>query len=552
MKNYIAFLLLALIYTSQLMAHGDDDHQESSPPTTTNQSMAMRISFEGEYLEAVIAMNDQEWEIYVDDANSNIPVDAQLSLDWNGESVSVHQEALGVYHAEPPLSLATRDKPIEGILVLTLITDTQAELLSANVAFAPNSDSAHHSHCGHWIMVGVLLLLAALAWWWFKNRRIGRQMRAHALVIPVLLSVASIGAFQSNKAIAHGDDEHSHENESPALNAALNQSPKRLADGQIYIPKPSQRLMDIRTQKLDITTHTLSWQLNAHVVMNPNGNGLVQATQNGRVVPAGKTLPNLGSKVKADQILAYLEPTLTQTEMSNTQASLAKASAQLQATESRLQRLEQIRDSVSQKEMESVRAELAALSAEKEALDASLHKKIPLRSPVDGSINDVRVLAGQLVDAGATVFELITPNALLIEAAAYNEQMVQSFDHAVFVRQGNEYPVQLLGVSRRLKDQAMPVQFKLTTDTTVLPLGAVGTVLINSKENQPGVLVPQSALLRADNGRQQVVIKTAPETFRMVSVEVMPQPNNNALITAGLQSSARVVIQGASLIQQVR
>lgn len=533
------------------MAHGDDDHQEASPPTTTNLAMAMRVNMEGEHLEAVIAMNDQEWEIYVDDADTNIPVDAQLTLEWNGERVNVHQEALGVYHAEPPLSLATRDKSIEGVLVLTLITDTHAELLSASVKFAPITDTAHHSHLAYWMFFGILSLVAALTWW-FKKKRTGNHVRAQTLLIPALLSVASMSLFQTNKAIAHGGEEHSHENESPALNVTLNQSPKRLADGQIYIPKPSQRLMDIRTQKRDVAEHALSWQLNAQVVMNPNGNGLVQATQSGRVIPAGKALPSLGSKVKANQILAYLEPTLTQTEVSNTQAALAKASAQLQATENRWQRLEQIRDSVSQKEMESVRAELAALRAEKEALDASLNKKLPLRSPVDGSVNDVRVLAGQLVDAGATIFELITPNALLIEAAAYNEQMVQSFDRAVFVRQGNEYPVQLLGVGRRLKDQAVPVQFKLTTETTVLPLGAIGSVLINSKESQLGILVPQSALLRADDGRQQVVIKTAPETFRMVAVEVMPQPNNNALITAGIQSSARVVIQGASLIQQVR
>jgi len=64
--------------------------------------------------------------------------------------------------------------------------------------------------------------------------------------------------------------------------------------------------------------------------------------------------------------------------------------------------------------------------------------------------------------------------------------------------------------------------------------------------------VPASALTRNTANQVVVWVKTAPERFTARVVRSEPLDGVRVLVTGGLQAGERVVVQGASLLAQIR
>ena len=105
---------------------------------------------------------------------------------------------------------------------------------------------------------------------------------AGAALIGLGLLLTSGGAF------AHGSEDHSHGEEdkdkAPAAAAPMamtgtgtgaSESPRRLPDGSLYVPKPSQRLLSIRTTVAKPQEAAQTVQLSGQIVADPNGGGHV-------------------------------------------------------------------------------------------------------------------------------------------------------------------------------------------------------------------------------------------------------------------------------------
>ncbi|QGX39052.1 efflux RND transporter periplasmic adaptor subunit [Permianibacter aggregans] len=529
--NVSTLILTLVLSATSVFGHGGEEHSHGDEtPATSTANTSARLALEGEQLEAVLVYSETPWQLYLDDRDRNAPVDAELNIDLDGQTLAVERVDNGSYQlAVPENSLGKHS------IVIAVTSEQYNELLLADFTVSADQEAAHQ----HWSWWWLTLLLVPLAGWLFWRKR----QAATAVLIMTFVGASTDG-------FAHGDEQHSHESELPTTLGSA--SPMRLPDGQLFVPKPSQRLMNVRTEKTALDSHTLSYRLNAQVIADPSGSGLVQATQTGRVLPAGKRLPQLGAEVKAGAVLAYLEPVLSQGERASLQAEHAQVQSQLQLAEQRWQRLQQIRDSVPRKEWEAAQADVDALRVHATSLQQSLHAKLPLTAPVSGVISDVKIVAGAIADTGQTLFEIVTPKAFLVEALAFDEAMAAQIKDAVFVHQGNEYALSFIGAGRKLRDQAVPVQFRLREPAERLSVGAIGSALVVSGQQQSGVLVPQSALLRGDDGRQMLVIKLAPEIFALRAVEAQAQPNATALVTSGLQGGERVVVSGASLLQQVR
>jgi cobalt-zinc-cadmium efflux system membrane fusion protein len=83
---------------------------------------------------------------------------------------------------------------------------------------------------------------------------------------------------------------------------------QRLADGSLFVPKPVQRQLGMRTQPARIGDLAATIELNGKVIADPNTGGRVQATFAGSVMPGPKGMPTAGTQGGQGRVLAWLRP----------------------------------------------------------------------------------------------------------------------------------------------------------------------------------------------------------------------------------------------------
>ena len=103
--------------------------------------------------------------------------------------------------------------------------------------------------------------------------------------------------------------------------------PQRLPDGSVFLPKPTQRLLGVRTERAQGGEWPRTFELNGRVVMDPNAGGQVQALNAGRIEPGPRGLPHLGQPVRRGEVLAYVRPAAAPLERSSQAAQLAELRA---------------------------------------------------------------------------------------------------------------------------------------------------------------------------------------------------------------------------------
>ncbi|HVL75152.1 MAG TPA: efflux RND transporter periplasmic adaptor subunit, partial [Noviherbaspirillum sp.] len=233
-------------------------------------------------------------------------------------------------------------------------------------------------------------------------------------------------------AFAHGGEDHSHDaeaktNPGKALPVLVgSESPSRLPDGSVFLPKGSQNLLEVRTVLTSLGDVSQTVELKGRVKADPSAGGQVQAPQMGRIVANGVGLPALGQSVKAGQVLAWLEPVVGSVERGNQQAQLAQIRNELAQAERRVERYAQLEGSIPQKEIDAAVSELQALKQQKAALDGGLSARQPLVAPASGVLSNVAVVAGQVVDAKETIFTVVDPQRLIVEALAYDARLANN------------------------------------------------------------------------------------------------------------------------------
>jgi cobalt-zinc-cadmium efflux system membrane fusion protein len=140
-------------------------------------------------------------------------------------------------------------------------------------------------------------------------------MKPLALIPVLCLALATI---------AYAGDGHDH-GDAPA--AANSSGPKRLPDGGVFLPKPAQRQIGVRTLPVEEGALPRSFELSGKVVMDPNAGGKVQALIAGRLEPGPRGFPSLGQRVNKGEVLAWVVPSTGMIERSNQSAQLAELRA---------------------------------------------------------------------------------------------------------------------------------------------------------------------------------------------------------------------------------
>ncbi|MBN9341315.1 MAG: HlyD family efflux transporter periplasmic adaptor subunit [Comamonadaceae bacterium] len=344
-----------------------------------------------------------------------------------------------------------------------------------------------------------------------------------------------------------------HEGHDDAPAAVGGDGPRRLPDGSVFLPKPAQHQLGVRTLPVQAGEHPQAFELAGTVAMDPNAGGKVQATLAGRLEAGPRGLPVLGQAVRKGEVLAYVVPTAGAIERSNQLAQQAELRAAQGLARQRVARLQALADTVARKDIEAAEAELQSLTQRLAAVGAGLQQRDALVAPASGVIASANAVAGQVVDARELVFEVVDPRHLRIEALAYDPAQAQDIASAHLALGGQALPLRFLGAARSLREQALPLSF--TADGQALATLALGQpvrVVAQTRARVAGMAVPVAALQRNAANQSIVWVKTAPERFAPRVVRHVPLDGVLVAVTAGLHAGERVATEAASLINQVR
>lgn len=374
-------------------------------------------------------------------------------------------------------------------------------------------------------------------------KRCTTQTRLTACLAALALSLGLASLAPAGEGHDHGD--------APAAPSA--NGPQRLPDGSVFLPKPAQRQLGVRTLLAEAGELPRSFELNGKVVMDPNAGGKVQPLHAGRIEPGPRGLPSPGQPVRRGEVLAYVAPSAPPIERANQAAQLAELRASKSLADKRVARLRELADTVPRREIEAAESEARSLAERIDALGLGLSSREALLAPVSGVIASANAVAGQVVDARELVFEIVDPSRLQIEALAFDAAIATSIGSASLAVGAERVPLRFVGAARSLREQALPLRFGAEGQAlSALAIGQPVRVFVQSKDRVKGIALPLAALMKNPANQSVVWVKTAPERFEPRTVTVQALDGLRVAVTSGLRPGDRVATQGATLINQLR
>ena len=341
--------------------------------------------------------------------------------------------------------------------------------------------------------------------------------------------------------------------------ATSGDTPKRLPDGSVFLPKMSQRQLGVRTMLAQEKSLPKTIELTGRVIADPNAAGRVQPTHAGRVEAGPRGLPQLGQIVRKGEVLAVVRASSSPVERANQVAQGAELRGNLEQARQRVARLSQLEGTVPAKEIEAAKSEVRSLEQRLAAVGAGVSAVETLTAPVTGVIAATHVTLGQVVDARELLFEIIDPTRLKIEASAFDAALLSSMATTAGAASaspaaGISIPLEFSGAGRTLREGAIPLQFRALAGTQSVPLAVNQPVkvLIQMKDHVKGFALPAGAIVKNQSNLDMVWVHTGAEQFEARTVSQIALDGATVSITSGLKAGDRVVTQGAPLVNQVR
>jgi cobalt-zinc-cadmium efflux system membrane fusion protein len=531
--------------------HGDE--------AATPSAVSPRVAMPGELYDVVAIYKGGRLTFYVDRLSDNAPVtDAKLEVTAGSKQFELAAGADGTF--------ATEAGELAGGGSQELIVSIQApggDDLVGGTLDIPSSAGAGKGQTDH----GVLPALRPL---WSQITSISgagaAAIFAGGLLVGLLcgslvarrrIRPAMVLLFVAATALpargGPGGEGHAHGNDASAQ--VVSDAPHRLPDGSVFLPKPTQRLLEVRTAVVENGEVRRTVALPGRIIASPHQSGIVQSINGGRISIAGGRLPTLGQRVKQGELLAIVEPPVNAADETTIADKLGEITQQITVAEIRLNRLIPLAaaNAVPKSQITDLQAELEALRNRQANIPTRRRQPEELRAPVDGEVAAVRVVAGQVVASQDQVFHIVDPRAMWVEAFAFDGLDPSNISTAVAVGNDNRsLKLKFEGVGRVLQLHATQLQFSIENPPVTLMVGQPATALVQTKEVVTGIVLPREAVVRATNGEMVVWQRAASERFVPKPVRGQLVNGEQFVVLAGLEAGQRVVIKGAELVNQVR
>lgn len=532
-----------------LLAHEGHDHGAKASAPIAN--LVPRGEAASETYELVAIARGGELTVYVDRFSTNEPVDdATIEIETPVGPAIATAKSGAPYRLIAPWS----NKPGSYDLIFTITKAGRADVLPLTLivpssgsgdASLATSDGKGGDH-GHRRNLPAMLItgLGGFAAGIGLMVLMGRRRSAALLLLVCALSIVS--------GTGRAHDGHDHAESAPSISAPRDVA-QRLPDGGVFVPKRTQRILAIRTFKIESAVHRRTVELPGRVIPDPNASGFVQASVGGRLSAPQGGFPRLGTPVRKGDVLAYVEPPLQAIDVSDMRQRQGELDQQISIVERRLARYETLAPggAIARSQLEDTRSELQGLKDRRNSLDKSRRAPEELTAPVDGVIAEGTPVAGQIAQSNAVIFHIVDPARLWVEARSFD---ALSGIRSASARSGKDITLELSyrGSGFADRNQSIPVQFAVQGDAAGLRAGQFVTVLATTDEEKTGFAISRSSLVRNANGQDVVYEHVTAERFEQHAVRVEPLDGERVLIASGLSGGERIVVQGAELLEQVR
>jgi membrane fusion protein, heavy metal efflux system len=550
---------LAVIAPPAVLAGPGHSHAESAPAQAAGP-VTHRIQAHSEAFELVGIVEAKTLSLFLDEYATNEPIErARIEIEAvRGEpspktlKVILEQSEDGVFKWTD----SAFEEPAVWAVSFTITAGKQVDILAGELDIhLPQAGPQSDDRLDHgWValllpwLIGAavsLLLLACLVRGWTK-RRSARAVKG----LVVLVASAGIASLWTKDVRAHGD--HDSATLAPSSNA-----PKRMSDGAVFLPKISQRQLEVRTMLAQTSSIARTIELNGVVVQDPGAGGRVQSALGGRLDTARKALPRIGQSVRRGEVLASVTQVVSPNELANQRVLGAEAQIKMELSRKRVARLEQLEGSIPQSEIDAAKAELRVLEERNRIFGQAMRASESLIAPTSGVVAAVNVVAGQVVAANDVLFEIVDPQRFRIEALVYDPLAASAIRQATATTSsGVNLQLALVGAGRLLKEQAVPVLFKVEQSAKAGALAVGQPVVVRAQLHSPtaqqAIRIPTSALIKGSSNQDIVWVHTDAETFKPRNVRWQTLDGTSIAIIDGLKPADRVVVRGASLVNQVR
>ncbi len=537
-----AFMMSAAPYLA--LAHEGHDHGPPQPEQVT--IAAPRAEAQSDDFELVAIARDGALLIYLDRFRTNEPLTgASIELETpDGPKVVAPEQDR--YRLEAPWAM----QPGRHELLFTVTHEAVVDVLTATL-IVPDPPAAAGDHAGplarisaHIAASGPATSMYALAVIAFLSGIAVAVIARRRFLVAALVALAVTGTalLMASGAIAQSAD-------APVVRDVA----KRLPDGAVFMPKQTQRLLEVRTQFTQPSAHATTVELPGRVIADPNAIGYVQAAVSGRLSAPSGGFPRLGARVSAGDVLAYVTPPLSAAETSDQRQRQGELDQQISLIQQRIARFEKLVGSgaVARVQLDEARIELDAIRDRRMALDQVRREPEALAAPISGFIAASNAVAGQIADANSIIFQIVDPRQLWIEAQSL-EAITQVESAEARSVDGRRFPLTFKGAGLADRSQFLPAHFALPEGQAGLRMGQLVTVFVQTGEATQGMAAPRSAVIAGENGQSIVFEHVRAERFERREVRAIPLDSGRMLISAGLSPGRRIVVQGAELLNQVR
>lgn len=258
-----------------------------------------------------------------------------------------------------------------------------------------------------------------------------------------------------------------------------------------------------------------------------------------------------GQKVGRGQVIARIDPTTIQSNLSTAQASYNNAVK----NKERYERLVTA-GAISQKQYEDI-----ALNVENERANVSAiqqqMKYTVVHAPMSGIVSEVKVEQGSFATMGMQIGNVVDISKLKMVLKIPEEDVIKLKKGQPVKIQTDVYPdhifngtITLISVQAdegRKYDVEVEV---LNNNTNPLKAGMFGTAMLDAQntDKAPKLFIPRNAIVGSIKDAQVFVLNND-STVALKKIEVQNQSGDDVIVLSGLNASEKVVITGQINLQ---
>ena len=261
----------------------------------------------------------------------------------------------------------------------------------------------------------------------------------------------------------------------------------------------------------------------------------------------------VGDQVTKGQVLVRLNNQDNAARLAQARANLASAQAQANQAELMVQRKKRLLDQgfIAKVEYEQSQVDYRAQLENTHAMQANVDIAIKadqdgiIKSPINGVVTKRQVEPGQTVSIGQTLFEIINPNILEIQAKVPNdEQQLLQIGQAIEYRiQGNPniLNAKISRISPIADLNSRQIEFFATPSQTLntLSIGAFVEGHLLGKSQNSGQIIPLNTIQNIDTTAYVWLVRAGKIMKQNIAV-LQQDHNNNIAVVSGLEPNDQI------------